>query len=210
MLRFTRPPFAAALLSASFACGGLLLAGCSSDDGQEYGADAHDDDHAHDDEHVHAVAEHGAGPHDGLIVELTTDHSVHGELVLESDTPGRGKLYLLAGDMKTPVLAKSAEMLFVGDDGEEVSLKLDPVGEANADSDEWSFLLDRLPNGGEGDVEGRIVVLGADDKEMETAFDTGHDEHAGHDHGDHEGHDHDGDDHGDHDHADGDHDHEDE
>ena len=62
MLRLTRSPFAVALLSGSFAVGGVLsLAGCGGDEGQTYGTDVA----GADDEHVHAEAEHGAGRADG-------------------------------------------------------------------------------------------------------------------------------------------------
>ena len=186
--------------AALLAGAALLFVGCSAEEeGQTYGTDAAV---VGDDEHVHAEADHGPGPHDGLVVELTTDHSLHGELVMDSDDPARGRFYVLAGDLKTPVPADSVEIFF--DDpvtNEETNLKLDPVGEANADSAEWSFLLDRLPGRGEGALEGRIVVH-VGDEEREALFNTAHDEHD-HDHGahDHGAHDHGGDEHG-HEHGD--------
>ncbi|QDT15634.1 hypothetical protein [Alienimonas californiensis] len=189
MPRFARSPFAAALLAPSLAMGAVLLVvGCNNDAGQEYGTDVE----AVDDEHVHAEADHGPGPHGGTVLELTTDHSLHGELVIDSDDPANAKVYLLAADMKTPVQARSVELFFNDPaTGEETNLKLTPAAEENVESAEWIFLRERLPNNGEGELEGRIVVDVAGD-EHQTTFNTGHDAHDDH------GHDHDhehGDDH---------------
>lgn len=55
--------------------------------------------------HSHA---HEHGPHDGHIIELTTDHKYHGELCL--DEGGKSMtFYVLGSDLKTAVLADSIE-----------------------------------------------------------------------------------------------------
>ncbi|MFH5805029.1 hypothetical protein [Alienimonas sp. DA493] len=206
MPRFARSPFAAALLAPSLAFGtALLFAGCQNDSGQEYGQDLE----GADDEHVHAEADHGPGPHGGTVLELTTDHSLHGELVIDSDDPANAKVYILAADMKTLVPARSVELFFTDPaTGEETNLKLKPATEENSESAEWIFLRERLPNEGEGELAGRVAV-DVEGEEYEAPFDTGHDAHGDHDH-DHDHahgdeHDH-GDDH-DHEHGD-EHDHE--
>ena len=182
MPRFSATPFAAALLAGV----GLTLSGCSSDDdGQTYGTTGVDD------EHVHAAADHAdVGPHGGSILELTADHSVHGELVLENpDDPARGTFYLLGGDLKTPVVATSVQMALADPEGEadDVLLDLVPSGGDGQESAEWTFERSRLPGDGvvEG-MEGDLTVL-IDGQQYETAFAAGPDDHEEHDH---EGHDH--------------------
>ncbi len=199
MLRLARRSFAAVLLSG----GVLLVAGCGSGDEDAGGyGDAVDGD-AH--EHADAPLEHAPGPHGGTVLELTSDHSLHGELVVDGDDAARGRFYVLGADMKTPVPARRVAIFFDDADSDaETNLVLDAVGEANAESAEWMFLRERLPNGGEGELKGRVEV-DIDGKEYNAPFDTGHDAHAGHDHAGHDhGHAHDDDDHG---HAHGDDDH---
>ena len=173
-----RPTFAPLALAPLAA--GLLLVGCAPENDADMAIVADD----HDDEHVHAEADHAHfGPHDGAIIELTADHSIHGELVAESpDDPARGRFYLLGPDLATPVTASGVEMSFEDPaGGDDVNLRLDPVGEPGADSAEWSFLRDRLPNGGEGELVGTVVVQ-IDGEDYEEEFEIDHDEHAGHDH----------------------------
>ena len=181
----------------------LPLLGCSSDEGQVY--DQGDPMNHADDEHVEAHADHAAvGPHGGAVIELTADHSLHGELVVGGDDPARGRFYLLGEDMKTVVPAERVAIFFDDPEtGAENNIELAEVGgDGNADSAVWSFRRDLLP-GDDDDLAGEIKVV-VDGQEYEAAFDTGH--HEG-DH-DHAGHDHDDHDHGD-DHAghDDDHDH---
>ena len=178
-----RPFLALAPLAA-----GLLLAGCAAEEDQTYEAV---DAHGHDDEHAHAAAEHAdVGPHGGAIVELTADHSLHGELVVDGDDPARGRFYLLGMDLKTPVAADGVAIFFDDPEtGGEVNLELQPAG-GGTEGGEWTFLRERLPNDGAGPLVGRVKVT-ADGRDYEEAFNTADDDHAGHDHGDHEGHDHD-------------------
>ena len=187
-----RPLFALAPL-----CAGLLSLGCSSDEGQVYDAA---DPMNHDDEHAHVEADHAdVGPHGGAIVELTADHSVHGELVLDGGAAGRGTFYLLGGDLKTPVEAEGVALFADDPDtGAETNIDLDPAADGG-----WSFTRGLLP-GDDDDVEGRVRVRLADGGELNGAFDTG--AHAGHDHDDHDHDDHGHDDHGEDDHAGHDHD----
>ena len=173
----------------------LPLLGCESDDGQVYDADTH----AHDDEHAHAAADHAEiGPHGGQIIELTADHSLHGEMVLDADDPARNRFYLLGGDLKTPVKAERVA-LFLDDHetGEETNIELAEIGgDGNEDEHAWSF-RDMMVPGDDDHFAGEIKVV-VDGEEYEGSFGGDHD-HAGHDHGDHD-HDHDGHDHGGEDH----------
>ena len=164
----------------------LPLLGCESDDGQVYDAA---DPMNHDDEHVHAEAAHAEfGPHGGRIIELTKDHSLHGELVMDADDPARGRFYLLGGDLKTPVTADRVA-LFLDDPetGEETNIEAAEVGgDGNEDTGEWSFRLDLVP-GDDAEVAGEVKVV-VDGQEYEGAFGPADHDHAGHDHA---GHDHD-------------------
>ena len=191
MPRFA-PALPFAFLSALLLTTGL---GCSSDEGQTYDAA---DPMNHDDEHVHAEADHAdIGPHGGEIIELTADHRLHGELVMDADDPARGRFYLLGGDLKTPVKAERIA-LFLDDheSGEETNIEAAEVGgDGNADAMAWSFRLGLVP-GDDEHVSGEVKVV-VDGEEYEGTFGddhAGHDhaghDHAGHDHGDHDGHDH--------------------
>ena len=180
---------------------GLLLAGCAESTDQTYSPV---DDHGHDDEHVHAAADHGhEGPHGGILVELTADHSIHGEIVMDADDPARGKFYVLGAGMQ-PIAADSASLFFdagkgpdAADGEEEVNLKLAPADDAAGETLAWSFLRARLPEGGEPGTTGTARVI-VDGETYTGPFSLGeeHDhDHDEHDHGDHDDHDH-----GDHDH----------
>ena len=205
-----RPPLAA-LPFALLPLAAVAFAGCESDDGQVY--DAADPANVHDDEHAHAEADHAdIGPHGGQVVELTADHSLHGELVMDADDPARGRFYVLGGDLKTPVTAERVA-LFLDDaeTGAETNIEADELSGENTDG-AWSFALNLVP-GDDEEVSGEVKVV-VDGEEYEGTFGHAHHDdhdHAGHDHGDHdhaahEDHDHDGD--GVQDHAPEDHDHE--
>ena len=188
-------PRLALVLPFAFLPALLLTAGvgCSSDDGQVYDAG---DPMNHDDEHIHAEADHAEiGPHGGQILELTADHSVHGELVFAADDPARGRFYVLGGDLKTPVSVDRVALFFDDPEtGEETNVEADEVSGENGDS-EWSFPLNLVP-GDDAELAGEIKVT-VGENEMEGSFGHDHDEHADHGHGDHDhaGHDHDDADH---------------
>ncbi len=199
------------LFGASLALLATALIGCGeSTDYQTYDAAA-ESDGSHGG-HSHA---HEEGPHGGKIVELASDHSVHGEVCL--DEGGKSlTFYILGGDLKTPKLAESIEFE-VDEDGDEKELPSTPKPlEGEEDGKCSCFTVDSSSLGEMKDLEHlhahvHVIIEGQEYKGA--VADHEHDDHAAHgeegheDHDEHEGHDHDGDDHGD-DH-DKDHDHDD-
>jgi hypothetical protein len=86
---------------------------------------------------------HHEGPHGGHVVELTDDHSVHGEFVIDT-TANVARFYVLGEDLQTPVEATAVTMHVEGQDGEEVELAFQPVGGGESAS-EFTIPLDQLP-----------------------------------------------------------------
>ena len=93
-----------------------------------------------DHEHEH----HHEGPHGGHVVELGSDHSVHGEFVIDADAK-LARFYLLGADLETPVEATAVTFHAEGDSGEEQEVALEPAGGGEAAS-EFTAPLDQLPS----------------------------------------------------------------
>ncbi len=146
---------------------------------------------------------HEHGPHDGHVLELASDHSVHGELCL--DEGGKSMtFYVLGSDLKTPLPAESIKFEVDTDDDEvELASTANPL-EGEEEGKCSRFTVDSSSLGELKDLESvhAHVHVMIDGKEFEGAL-----EHN-HGHGD-EGHGHDDhDDHGEHGHKEGDgHDH---
>lgn len=147
--------------------------------------------------HSHA---HEAGPHGGHIIELASDHSVHGEVCL--DEGGKSlTFYVLGGDLKTPKVAESIEFeVEEGDEEKELPSTPKPLdGEEGGAS---CFSIDSSSLGELKDLEHLHahvhVIIGGQEYEGAVSHDHAHGAHAeGKDKDDHGGHDHDGDEHGD-------------
>ncbi|QDT66698.1 hypothetical protein [Calycomorphotria hydatis] len=163
-----------------------LVTGCNQEgDYQEYNES---EEHAHDDEAHHDHGHH-EGPHGGHVIELTDDHSVHGEFVIAD---GKGILYLLGGDLKTPVMADAVNF----NQGEHAEVEVDTVmtqvDPVDGKASVFEVDVTALPSDDIEKVEGHFHVF-SDGKEMmgKLSHDHGHDDHDhGHDH-DHGEHDHD-------------------
>ena len=174
-----------------FATSTLLVAalvGCNKQEDATPYADA-EEAQAGGGEHAH---EHG--PHDGHIVELTEDGSVHGEFVID-EAAKVATFYVLGEDLKTPVKASAVSMHATTADGE-ATVEFEPAGGGETAS-EFTVALDQLPSSDIEAISGHFHVT-ADGKELagELAHDHAHDhehEHGegGHEHAEgEEGHDH--------------------
>lgn len=160
--------------------------------------------------HSHA---HEEGPHHGHILELASDHSVHGELCL--DEGGKSlTFYVLGGDLKTPKLAESIEFeVEDGDDETELTSTANPL-EGEEDGKCSRFTIDSSSLGEMKDLESlhahvHVIIDGQEyegalEHDHEHGHEDGHDHDDDDHHGDEDGHDHDDD--KDHKHEDGDHD----
>jgi hypothetical protein len=147
--------------------------GCNNaDDVQEY-TDVETEEGVDEMEHDH----HHEGPHGGHVIELTDDHSVHGEFVL-SETDGVGRFYLLGGDLESEVMAES--VTYMPAEGDAVEFEaVEPGDDGMAAVFEASF--DALPSTDIEELEGAFTVTKGD-QTMEGPLTHDHD----HDH-DHEG-----------------------
>ncbi len=167
-------------------CALALFIGCSGDkdgDYKPYGnAPKNTDTHGHDHDHHHE------GPHGGHVIELTADHSFHGELTFAAE--GRKiTVYILGGDLETavPVDLDAVELHLEVADGE-AELKLtaapqagDPEGKASvfvAEGDAVPASIDDIEK-----IHGHLHVT-IDGKALsgDIVHDHDHDDHD-HDHG---------------------------
>jgi hypothetical protein len=163
------------------------VVGCSSEQGGTPYGEAEQAPPA--EEHAH----HHEGPNGGHVVELSDDHSVHGEFVVDAEAKV-AKFFILGEDLKTPLEATAVTMHAEGAEGEEAEVVFEPAGEAEAAS-EFTAALDQLPGSDVEQLFGHFHVT-VDGKEL--AGDLAHDHDHDHDH-----------DHGhDHEHAEGEHEHE--
>ena len=116
-----------------------LIAGCDNHDHSGEGTDV--DDHGHS---------HEAGPHGGPILDLGSGGHLE---VVHDDEAGSVKLYLLGGDMKSPVaIADTPVMKLTTPTGQKV-LTLNAEGELPADT--FSLTHDALKT---GELMGRITI----------------------------------------------------
>lgn len=203
------------LFGFGLALAATVLIGCGDDSSFEEYDTAPTSDGTHGG-HSH---EGEAGPHGGSIVELASDHSVHGEACL--DEGGKSvTFYILGGDLKSPMVAESLEFeIDEGDDEKHLPVTPKPL-DGETDGKASAFVVDTsslgvLENLDHLHAHVHVVIDGqeyegavAGDHDHD-AHGEGHEDHADgddHDHDDHAGHDGD-DDHGhdddhDHDHAD--------
>lgn len=177
-----------------------LFVGCPAKEKEDYQAynDADKNEAGHDHDHGHSHDhEHEAGPHGGHIVELTDDHSVHLEVTLDP-SDRKVTLFLLGGDLETPLPVKVDEIEFELDqeDGNEVELVLTPQpleGEAEGMASVFIAAGDKIP-ATVTDIEklhGHVHVT-VNGKELTGGLEHDHDEDAhedddhGHDDADHD------------------------
>ena len=153
---------------------------------------------------------HEEGPHGGKVLELSSNHSVHGELCL--DEGGKSlTFYVLGGDLKTPKPAESIEFeIEEGDDEKELPSTPNPLeGEEEGKCSRFTIDVSSLESVDLDHMHAHVHVM-IDGEEFEGGLEHDHD-HAHGDHDDHGDHGHD-DDHkeghdDDHDHDKDDHDH---
>lgn len=174
-----------------------VLIGCGESTTYESYDEAATSDGSHGG-HGHA---HEHGPHDGHVLELASDHSVHGELCL--DEGGKSMtFYVLGPDLKTPLPAESIEFEIDKDDDEvELPATAMPL-DGEEDGKSSRFSIDSSMLGELTDLESvhAHVHVMIDGEEFKGALEHNHGD-EGHAHGDHE-------EHGEHGHKEGDgHDH---
>ena len=160
-------------LAASALLVGALI-GCNQEGDAVPYADADQAPAGHE-EHVHAHE----GPHGGHVVELTEDHSVHGEFVIDEEAK-LARFYLLGEDLETPIEGTAVSMHATTEAGE-AEVTFEPAGGAESAS-EFTLPLDQLPSTDIEALEGHFHVT-ADGQELsgDLAHDHGHDhdhEHA--------------------------------
>lgn len=148
------------------------VVGCNNQQATTPYADAEQAPADHDDHHHHE------GPHGGHVIELTDDHSVHGEFVVDAE--GKvARLYLLGEDLKTPVEATAVTFHAESETGEEVEVAMQPTGGTGSAS-EFTAALDQLPSSDIEQLFGHFHVT-VGDKEL--SGDLAHDhDHEGHSH----------------------------
>jgi hypothetical protein len=184
----------------------MAFVGCADEKGEDFTSygDAAESDGSHGG-HSHA---HEEGPHGGKILELTDNHSVHGELCLNEDGKGL-TFYVLGGDLKTPKPAESFKFEIDEEAGEKVLPSTPAPLDGEEDGKSSRFTIDTTSLG-EVDLDHMAahvhVTIDGTEFEGGLAHDHDHGDHADHgDHDDHDDHDHDHDDHKE-DHDDHDHD----
>ena len=96
----------------------LLLAGCGSDDGEDFQALSDDQPEVVKPVHDHS---HESGPNGGHLIELG-EEEYHAELVFDEETRVT-TIYVLDGNAKSPVPIKAEELeLHLEGEGDEVEL----------------------------------------------------------------------------------------
>lgn len=148
------------------------VVGCNSQQGGTPYGEAEQAPASHD-EH-----EHHEGTHGGHVVELSKDHTVHGEFVVDAE--GKvARFYVTGEDLKTPVEATAVAMHVEGDNGEEQTVEFEPAGGGDKGS-EFTAELDKLPTSDVEQLHGHFHVT-VDGKEL--SGDLAHDhDHEGEEH----------------------------
>lgn len=150
------------------------VVGCSSEQGGTPYGEA--DQAPPSEEHHH---HHHEGPHGGHVVELSDDHSVHGEFVI--DTEGNvARFYVLGEDLETPVEATSVVLHSEGGEGEEIEIVFEAAGEGEANN-EFTVALDQLPSSNAEQIFGHFHVT-VDGQDLSGDLNHDHDHDHSHDH----------------------------
>lgn len=161
------------------------VVGCSSEQGGTPYGEAEQAPAAEEHEHHHE------GPNGGHVVELSDDHTVHGEFIVDSEAKV-ARFYILGEDLKTPVEATAVTMHAEGGEGEEAELTFEPAGGGEKAS-EFTLALDQLPSSDIEQLFGHFHVT-VDGKELAGDLTHDHDHDHGHDHAEgehaHEGEEH--------------------
>ncbi len=151
------------------------VVGCNSEQGATPYAEAEKAEAAHD-EHEH----HHEGAHGGHVIELSDDHKVHGEFVIDAAAKV-GRFYVTGEDLKTPVEATAVMIHTEGDGGEEMEVPLEAVGGGEKAS-EFTIALDKLPSSDIEQLHGHFhVTVGGE----ELSGDLSHDHDHAHEHEEH-------------------------
>lgn len=153
------------------------VVGCNNQEATTPYSEAEDAAAGHD-EHEH----HHEGPHGGHVIELSDDHSVHGEFVVDNEAKV-ARLYLLGEDLKTPVKGTAVTFHAEGESGEEVEIAMQPAGEAESAS-EFTAPLTELPSSDIEQLFGHFHVT-IDGKEVEGSLEHDHDHAHEHEHEEH-------------------------
>ena len=155
------------------------VVGCNSQqDATPYG-EAEQAEASHD-EHEH----HHEGTHGGHVVELSDDHSVHGEFVVDAEAKV-ARFYVTGEDLKTPVEATAVTMHAEGENGEEAEIAFEPATPEKAS--EFTVALDQLPSSDIEQLHGHFhVTVNGEELAGDLAHDHGH-EHE-HEHAEGEAH----------------------
>ena len=194
----------------------VSLSGCGeTSDATSYAdADINEPGHSHDHGHHHE------GPHGGEVLEVDGNHKYHAEVVFDAETRDVS-VYILGGDLKTPVPVAAGDIEFEIEEGEDEShldMTAAPLeGEADGLSSVYKVPGASIPESAKSledfhwhmhltidENEYNVEMAGHDHGEH------GHDAHGhddDHDHAEGKGHDADHDHGEDHDHKDGDKDH---
>lgn len=150
------------------------VVGCSNQEATTPYSEA-DEAAAGHDEHEH----HHEGPHGGHIVELATDHSVHGEFIVDSEGQV-AKFFLYGEDLKTPVEASAVTFHAEGENGEEVEVAMQPAGGGEKAS-EFTAPLAELPSSDIEQLFGHFHVT-VDGEEIGGSLEHDHDHDHEHEH----------------------------
>lgn len=156
------PKFLTILVPAALTA---ALVGCNNqNDAKPYAdADKAPAEHAH----------HHEGPHGGHVIELTDDHTIHGEFVIDKEAK-LAVFYLLGEDLKTPVEGTAVTMHATTADGD-TEIEFQPA-DGKEKASKFTIALDKLPSSDIESLEAHFHVTAADGKSLAggLAHDHGH------------------------------------
>ena len=133
---------------------------------------------------------HHEGPHGGHVLEVDGNHKYHCEMTFDAETRDV-TVYLLGGDLKTPVPVAADDVEFEieeGDDEEHIAMTSEPLEGEEGVSSVFKVPGSKIPESAKSlnDFHWHMHVT-IDSEEYNVAM--GHEEHGDHEaHGDHKGH----------------------